>query len=331
MTFGTTESKRLSMSRVLRSAQSYTVGLAVLAVGLVLTLLTNRFLRIDNVLNVLTNASVVAIVGLGMTLAIASGNFDLSVGSTAAFAGCVSMSLVPALGVPLAIVAGLVAGALVGLVNGLIMTELRVPAFITTLGMMSVVRGLALIYTGGRDIYLYGQTEYKVLSGGHLLGIPMPVLLALALAALLSFVLGQTRFGRHILAVGSNLPSARRSGVRTSQVLWGIFAIVGAAAALSGMIISAQVLTANGRLATGLELNAIAVVVVGGTALTGGKASLSGTLLGAVLVAMINNGLNLLNVPIFYQDLTVGLLLLVALALQVERGWNPLTQLRRTQ
>ena len=331
MTFGTTQSKRLSMSRVLRSAQSYTVGLAVLAVGLVLTLLTNRFLRIDNVLNVLTNASVVAIVGLGMTLAIASGNFDLSVGSTAAFAGCVSMSLVPALGVPLAIVAGLVAGALVGLVNGLIMTELRVPAFITTLGMMSVVRGLALIYTGGRDIYLYGQTEYKVLSGGHLLGIPMPVLLALALAALLSFVLAQTRFGRHILAVGSNLPSARRSGVRTSQVLWGIFAIVGAAAALSGMIISAQVLTANGRLATGLELNAIAVVVVGGTALTGGKASLSGTLLGAVLVAMINNGLNLLNVPIFYQDLTVGLLLLVALALQVERGWNPLTQLRRTQ
>jgi len=331
MTFGTTESKRLSLSRVLRSAQSYTVGLAVLAVGLVLTLLTNRFLRIDNVLNVLTNASVVAIVGLGMTLAIASGNFDLSVGSTAAFAGCVSMSLVPALGVPLAIVAGLVAGALVGLVNGLIMTELRVPAFITTLGMMSVVRGLALIYTGGRDIYLYGQTEYKVLSGGHLLGIPMPVLLALALAALLSSVLAQTRFGRHILAVGSNLPSARRSGVRTSQVLWGIFAIVGAAAALSGMIISAQVLTANGRLATGLELNAIAVVVVGGTALTGGKASLSGTLLGAVLVAMINNGLNLLNVPIFYQDLTVGLLLLVALALQVERGWNPLTQLRRTQ
>ena len=219
----------------------------------------------------LTNASVVAIVGLGMTLAIASGNFDLSVGSTAAFAGCVSMSLVPALGVPLAIVAGLLVGALVGLVNGLIMTELRVPAFIATLGMMSVVRGLALIYTGGRDIYLYGQTEYKVLSGGHLLGIPMPVLLALALAVLLSFVLAQTRFGRHILAVGSNLPSARRSGVRTSQVLWGIFAIVGATAALSGMVISAQVLTANGRLATGLELNAIAVVVVGGTALRAAK------------------------------------------------------------
>ena len=323
--------KRLSMPGLLRSAQAYTVGLAVLAVGLVLALLTDRFLRVDNLLNVLTNASVVAIVGLGMTLAIASGNFDLSVGSTAAFAGCVSMSLVPALGVPLAIVAGLLVGALVGLVNGLIMTELRVPAFIATLGMMSVVRGLALIYTGGRDIYLYGQTEYKVLSGGHLLGIPMPVLLALTLAVLLSFVLAQTRFGRHILAVGSNLPSARRSGVRTSQVLWGIFAIVGATAALSGMVISAQVLTANGRLATGLELNAIAVVVVGGTALTGGKASLSGTLLGAILVAMINNGLNLLNVPIFYQDLTVGLLLLAALALQVDRSWNPLTQLRRTQ
>src|SRR5512140_2756476 len=122
--------------------KSYSIGVVVLVVGIILSLLSPRFLSLDNLLNVLTNASVVAIVGLGMTLAIASGNFDLSVGSTAAFAGCVSMSLVPALGVPLGIAAGLVAGAMVGLVNGLIMTELRVPAFITTLGMMSVVRGL---------------------------------------------------------------------------------------------------------------------------------------------------------------------------------------------
>jgi ribose/xylose/arabinose/galactoside ABC-type transport system permease subunit len=119
--------------------------------------------------------------------------------------------------------------------------------------------------------------------------------------------------------------------VRTSVVLWGIFAIVGATAALSGMVISAQVLTANGRLATGLELSAIAVVVVGGTPLIGGRASFAGTLLGALLVAVINNGLNLLNIPIFYQELTVGALLLVALALTVDRSFNPFTQLRRQQ
>ena len=285
-------------------------GMTLLAVGAVFALLTPTFLTLNNLLNVCTSASVVAIVGLGMTLAIASGNFDLSVGSTAAFAGCITMSLVPQIGVMPAIVSGVITGALIGWVNGLIVTELRVPAFIATLGMLTIVRGAALIYTRGRDIYLFGKTDYKVLSSGI-----TPALLALTIAVLFSLVLGQTRFGRHILATGSNIVSARRVGVRTSFVLWAVFAIVGATAALSGLILSAQVLTGNGRLATGLELSAIAVVVLGGTPLTGGKASIPGTLLGSLLVAVINNGLNLLNVSVFYQNVTLGLLLLAALTL----------------
>jgi ribose/xylose/arabinose/galactoside ABC-type transport system permease subunit len=283
----------------------------LLIVAAVFAFLTPRFLAPGNLLNICTSASVAAIVGLGMTLAIASGNFDLSVGSTAAFAGCVTMSLVPHIGVGPAIFGGLASGGAIGLLNGLIVTELRVPAFIATLGMLTIVRGTALIYTGGRDIYLYGQTEYKVLSSGL-----TPVLLTLALAFLLGFVLHHTRFGRHILATGSNPASARRVGVRTSFVLLGVFAIVGATAALSGLILSAQVLTGNGRLASGLELSAIAVVVLGGTPLTGGKASIVGTLQGSMLVAVINNGLNLLNVSVFYQNVTLGLLLLGALALE---------------
>ena len=286
------------------------VGLMLLIVGAVFSVLAPRFLNPGNLLNICTSASVVAIVGLGMTLAIASGNFDLSVGSTAALAGCVTMSLVQQIGVVPAILAGLATGAAVGLINGLIVTELRVPAFIATLGMLTIVRGAALIYTRGRDIYLYGQTQYKILSSGF-----TPVLLALAVALVLWFVLQHTRFGRHILATGSNPASAQRVGVRTSFVVLGVFSIVGIAAALSGLILSAQVLTGNGRLATGLELSAIAVVVLGGTPLTGGKASILGTLQGSVLVAVINNGLNLLNVSIFYQDVTLGLLLLVALGL----------------
>jgi ribose transport system permease protein len=253
---------------------------------------------------------VVAIVGLGMTLAIASGNFDLSVGSTAAFAGCITMSMVPQIGVVPAIGLGIVTGGLVGWINGLIVTELRVPAFIATLGMLTIIRGAALIYTRGRDIYLFGKTEYKVLSTGI-----TPALLALVIAVLFGLILKHTRFGRHILATGSNLVSAQRVGVRTTYVLWAVFAIVGATAALSGLILSAQVLTGNGRLATGLELSAIAVVVLGGTPLTGGKASIPGTLLGSLLVAVINNGLNLLNVSVFYQNVTLGLLLLGALTL----------------
>jgi ribose/xylose/arabinose/galactoside ABC-type transport system permease subunit len=286
------------------------VGATLLVVGAVFALLTPTFLSFNNLLNVCTSASVVAIVGLGMTLAIASGNFDLSVGSTAAFAGCITMSMVPQIGVMPAIGLGIATGGLVGWVNGLIVTELRVPAFIATLGMLTIVRGAALIYTRGRDIYLFGKTEYKVVSTGI-----TPALLALVIAVLFGLILKHTRFGRHILATGSNLVSAQRVGVRTTYVLWAVFAIVGATAALSGLILSAQVLTGNGRLATGLELSAIAVVVLGGTPLTGGKASIPGTLLGSLLVAVINNGLNLLNVSVFYQNVTLGLLLLGSLTL----------------
>jgi len=309
--------------------KSYNIAVIVFIVAIVLGILSPRFLSLDNLLNVMTNASLVAIVGLGMTLAIASGNFDLSVGATAAFAGCISFSLVPTIGVPASMVAGLAAGAVIGFVNGLIITELRVPAFIATLAMLTIVRGLTLIYTDGKDLYLFGQTNYKVLSGEYLLGIPTPIWLAVGICLLLSFVIGQTRFGRHTLALGSNLPAAKRSGIPTSRVLWIIFSIVGATAALSGMIISSQVLTANGRLATGLELSAIAVVVLGGTPLSGGQASMLGTLLGALLISMINNGLNLLNVPIFYQELTVGVLMLVALAVNINKGFDVRSLIRR--
>jgi len=309
--------------------ESYSIGVVVVVVGIVLGVLTPRFMSLDNLLNVMTNASLVAIVGLGMTLAIASGNFDLSVGSTAAFAGCISFSLVPSIGVPASIAAGLAAGAIVGFINGLIITELRVPAFIATLGMMTIIRGAALIYTDGKDLYLFGQTEYKILSGEYFFGISTPILLAVGIVLLLGFVASQTRFGRHILAMGSNLSAAQRSGIPTSRVLWAIFSIVGATAALSGMILSSQVLTANGRLATGLELSAIAVVVLGGTALSGGQATMVGTLFGALLISMINNGLNLLNVPIFYQELTVGVLMLGALAVNISQGFDVRSLFRR--
>ena len=309
---------------------TYSIGMAVIIVGVVLAFLTPNFLRTDNLLNVVTNASIVGIVGLGMTLAIASGMFDLSVGSTAAFAGCITLSLIPDYGMAVGIAAGLASGALIGLFNGLIITELRVPAFIATMAMMTIVRGAALIYTDGRDIYLFGYPDYKVLTRRVFDAVPMPVILVLAILIILALMVAHTRFGRHILAVGSNLKAAQRSGVRTSLVSWGVFALVGITAALTGLIVSAQVLTAHARLNFGLELAAIAVVVIGGTPLTGGRANLVGTLLGAILVAMINNGLNLLNVPIFYQQLTVGLLLLAALALSVRRGFSPVAYLRRT-
>jgi len=302
--------------------RSYRMAFVVLIVGVLLALRAPHFLTVDNLVTVLTNASLIAIVGLGMTLAIASGNFDLSVGSTAAFASCVSLSLVLSHGIFVAIVAGLLVGGIVGFINGLIITELRVPAFIATLGTMTILRGLALIYTKGEDLTLSSNSGYKALSGGRIFGIPALIIIALMLALLFAAVISYTPFGRHILAIGSNATAAKRSGVRVTPILWGVFAIVGATAALSGMVVSSQLLTANGRLDTGLELQAIAVVVIGGTALSGGQASLIGTLLGSVLITMINNGLNLLNVPDSYQRLTVGTLLMLAVALEVSRGLN---------
>ncbi len=309
--------------------RSYSVAVIILVIGAVLSLLTPRFLMVGNLMNVFTNAAVIAIVGLGMTLAIASGNFDLSVGATAAFCSTIAFTFVPTAGVLVGIVAGVIMGAIVGLLNGLIITELRVPAFIATLGVMTVVRGVTLLYTDGRDMYLQGYPGYKVLSGGHIMGVPMPVILTVVIAIVLGLVMAHTRFGRYILAVGSNVNTARRSGVPVNRVIWGIFAILGVCAAISGQIISAQVVTASARLAVGLELSAIAVVVVGGTPLTGGKSSLIGTLLGSLLVAMINNGLNLLNVSVLYQQVTIGLLLLITLALGVERKYRFLGKSRR--
>jgi len=318
------------INRLSKLWKSNSIVFVVLVVTVIISIMAPRFFQYENLMNVLSNASVVAVVGLGMTLAIASGNFDLSVGSTAAFASCISFSLVPALGVPLSILAGLITGAVVGLVNGAIITELRVPAFIATLGMQTIIRGLSLLYTNGKDLYLYGSTDYKVLSGNSL-GLPMPLILALVIAVILALVVGQTRFGRHVLALGSNLASAQRSGVQTKGVIWGVFAVVGIVAALSGMIVSAQVLTANARLSTGLELSAIAVVVLGGTPLSGGKLTFLGTLMGAFLIAVINNGLNLLNIPIFYQELTVGSLMLIALAINLSHGFKLSSLVRRPQ
>lgn len=298
-----------------------TIPLVLLAVAL--TLASDRFLTGDNLENVLVAASILAIPALAMTLCIAMGEFDLSVGSTVSLTGAVTCTWISDGNLTgVAMLVGLLTGAAVGLVNGLVITKFGVTPFIATLAMMVIVRGLSLAYTDGHDVIVNDST-LKYLAAGRPLGIPMPILLAAALAALAWWVVQRTRFGRWVCAIGSNREAAGISGLPVDRVRIAVYILVGLAGGVWGLLISSQLQKGSGQLGVGFELDAIAVVVIGGTSLLGGRASVIGTVLGAVLVETIRNGLNLLNTPPAYQRISVGLLLVAALAVQAIRRKAP--------
>jgi len=306
--------------RLGRMVEAAPLAVPLVLVALALTMATDRFLSADNLTNVLVAAGIVAIPGLAMTLCIAMGEFDLSVGSTVALTGAVTCTWIAG-GQPagVAMLVGLLVGAGVGLVNGLVITKLGVTPFIATLATLVIVRGLALAYTGGRDV-IVSSSALKYLAAGRILGVPVPLVLAIVAAALAWWVVNRTPFGRRVCAIGSNREAARMSGLAVDRIRITVYVIVGLAAAVWGLLISSQLQKGSGQLGLGFELDAITVVVIGGTALLGGRASVVGTLLGAVLIETIRNGLNLLNTPPAYQRISVGLLLVTALAVQSVRA-----------
>jgi ribose transport system permease protein len=290
----------------------------VLVVALVAAV-TPSFLAPHNVSSVLVTAAIIAVPAMGMTLALAMGSLDLSIGSLQAVAACVVAMLLGVAGIPLSIGATLLVGAGVGLANGLLITRLGVPAFVATLGMMSILRGAALLITDGQSILLMDQPEFARLNSGQLFGVPVPVLIALALFISLWVLMRHTPFGQHVCAIGGNERAALATGLPVDRIRVLVFILVGVTAALSGVMLTSQLMIVDGTLGVGLELQAIAVVVLGGTSLMGGNANLLGTLLAAVLLAVINSALNILKVDPFYQYLALGLLLIFALALDTLR------------
>lgn len=291
------------------------VGLLVVFV-VVLAVVEPSFLRVGNLRNVMTTASILAIPGIGMTLLIASGAFDLSVGSTLALTGAVAASLVPGLGVPVAVVIALLVAAGVGVVNGLIVTKLRISPLIATLGMLTILRGAALVYTDGSD-QLVSDQAFKWFSAGRVVGIPAPIVLMIVVLLVAAHLLHRAAYGRHLLAVGSNEHASRISGLHVDRIKIGAFAFVGLTAGLWGIIIASQLQKGSATLGVGSELDVIAVAVIGGTPLSGGRATLAGTLMGALLITILRNGLNLLNVGAAYQQIAIGGLLIAAIAAQV--------------
>ncbi|QDC26386.1 ABC transporter permease [Georgenia yuyongxinii] len=296
--------------RLLQNSGVLVPFLLVLIAGLAIV---PNFASASNVTNMLVNAAILAIVGYGMTLVIAVRGIDLSVGSAQALAACVAAAAVNASGPLVGAAVGIAVGAALGLVNGLIVTQAKVPGFIGTLATMSVFRGAVLLFTGGAPIMI-ASAGFKDVATSSLLGIPVPFLIAVAAGGAMWFTLERMRFGKHVVAVGGSPEAAVDTGISVNRVLLLSYLVAGASAGVGGVLLASQLGVVNGSVSAGLELQAIAIVVLGGTSMAGGRANIVGTFVAALLLAMINSGLNLLNVPSFYQYVALGLLLIFALS-----------------
>lgn len=286
------------------------VGLLILCI--VISFITPRFLSVSNIKNILTQVSVNAVIAVGMSFVILTGGIDLSVGSILAISGAVAASIVKSTGnVFLAIIVALAIGSIVGLINGILVSKGRIQAFIVTLSTMIIFRGVTYVYTNGTPISGLGQS-FSSIGNMMVLGIPIPVVFMVIVFGIAFYVLSQTRYGRYIYALGGNEDSARLSGINTDKIKTLVYIICGAAAALSGIIVTSRIGSASPNAGVGFELDAIAAVVLGGTTLVGGEGSVVGTIIGALIIGVLNNGLNLMNVSPFYQSIIKGIVILLA-------------------
>lgn len=300
--------------------------LALALMVLALSVLSDRFLTPDNGWNILRQISVNLCLSIGMTLVILSGGIDLSVGAILALAGAVAAGLlknglaVPGTDLLLqftvsgAILAGLVVGGAAGWANGFAITRFQLPPFVATLGMFSIARGLTMLWTGGFPLTGLGDS-FGHLGTGAFLGMPMPVWIMLVLTAVFVVVTKRTRFGRHLYAVGGNERAARLTGLNVSRIKIAVYTLAGALAGVAGLIVTARLDSAQPNAGLGYELDSIAAVVIGGTSLSGGRGSVTGTVLGCLIIGVLNNGLFLLNVSPFWQQVIKGVVILLAVAL----------------
>ncbi|AXE40069.1 ABC transporter permease [Acidipropionibacterium virtanenii] len=292
-------------------------GILLVLVALValMAAIAPNFASVDNIWNIARSISINAILAAGMTFVIITAGIDLSVGSTVAVSGVVSV-LVSMAGVPapLAVLIGVLAGAAAGLINGMLTAYMTLAAFIVTLASMTFLRGLAYTMTGGQPI-VDGNLSFRGLGNGGLLGIPAPVICMLIVYVLAWFLLERTRYGRHVYAVGGNPEAARLAGVNVKAILTSVYVIAGACAGLAGVIFAGRVVSAQPTAGNGYELDAIAAVVLGGTSLAGGKGRVIGTFIGALILGVLSTGLILMNVPFFTQLLVKGIVIIIAVSI----------------
>ncbi|ALM36674.1 ABC transporter permease [Streptomyces albidoflavus] len=299
---------------------------AVVVLYIVLGVVAGGFLSADNQLGILRDAATVGIPALGVTLVIIAGEIDISIGPAVAFASVLFAKAASEwdFGLPIALLLTLIAGALWGSAAGWLRARFGVPSFIATLGLWSALGGLALYTTNALPVATPGGGFMEAL-GGKILGVPTPAVVLVLLFLVFWYVARRTAYGRSVYAVGGNAAAAQLAGIRISRVRVVLFATTGVLAALTGILMAARLGSGNGGAAAGLEFDVIAAVVIGGTALAGGRGSLVGTMLGVVFISVIANGLVLLGVNSFLQDVVRGLIIVGAVLINVVISRKSLT------
>jgi ribose transport system permease protein len=292
----------------------------------VLAFLNEAFLTANNLLNVLRQASLVFFMASGLTLVILTGKLDLSVGANVGLSACIAATAIHNTGLPwLGIVVGIGVGSLIGLANGLLVTKLRIPSFIATYGTLWVVQGATYYYMAGETIHGF-PPSFRAIGSGYALGVPIPVYLMVVFLAIGSLFAKRTTFGQEIYAIGANTVAARLSGIPVNHRLVLVFVVSGAMAGLASLIFLARLNSAEGDIGETLTLPTIAAVLIGGTSLFGGVGTVFGTFVGALILTLILNGMNLLAINANWQPLVTGMIVIAAVWLDMKLRGGELTR-----
>lgn len=280
----------------------------------IVAVINPRFLSVANILNVFRQSSINAVIAIGMTFVILTGGIDLSVGSILAFCGAVSAAMLSSgINPVLSLLVALVLGLFFGIVNGVLVSVMKLQAFIVTLVTMTFLRGATLVFTNGKPITVNdGGALFENIGGGYLFNIPIPIYITLILFVVGHYILTNTRFGRYTYAIGGNEEATKLSGIKVNNIKIWIYGISGVLAALAGIITTSRLFSAQPTAGTGYELDAIAAVVLGGTSLAGGVGKITGTALGAIIIGVLGNALNLLDVSSYYQMMIKAAVILIA-------------------
>ncbi|HAJ70278.1 MAG: ABC transporter permease subunit [Alkalibacterium gilvum] len=314
-----TEASSVSKKKENRSEMLRKLGpfFALIVLMVFVTIMNPNFIQVGNILNLLRQVSINGLIAFGMTFVIITGGIDLSVGSTLALSGALGAGMIAAGWNPvIATLGALIMGALLGAVNGVVITKGKTAPFIATLATMTIYRGLTLVYTDGNPITGIGDSFFfQFIGKGYIFGIPFPVVLMAIAFGILFVILHKMTFGRKTFAIGGNENASYIAGIKSDRIKIAVYAISGFMASLSGMILTSRLNSAQPTAGTSYELDAIAAVVLGGTSLSGGRGRLFGTLVGALIIGTLNNGLNLIGVSSFYQQVVKGIVIIIAVLL----------------